>query len=450
VPPSYFEDVLKEMGLQDCKSLTSLGSVTADMRTSGKEKLNAGRHTQYRRCVGRLLWAINERPDLAFCIKELERDVASPTSASWANLKKLCRYLRGITTAVLELGGTKAAEARGALPATVNEGLVVFTRSTSGGVTLCNGWLISTWSRTQATVSLSSCEAEFVAISQGLVEGKAVQSLAKELGAEMPLTICTDSSSARALSMRRGFGRLKHLEVRSLWVQQEFKEKSFELVKVPTALNLADLLTKAVSPKVLWCLSELLRLQLEGEDATEAAEVVVRLLELNALEQYQPPACGQCHAPALLEVTHGGQVYWRCQRCRRTQSWQAYMRGWAAWTADGAARHEADGADDQRPVPPTTRRVRETTTRRTGTTMTNVVVNAAGDDRRGRASLGPAVGGATAVGGAQRQSLPTQRQLDYVATLALQRGLCVADVLSAAGAKAEASALIDQLRVPPR
>ncbi|CAE8611618.1 unnamed protein product [Polarella glacialis] len=458
VPPSYFEDVLKEMGLQDCKSLTSLGSVTADMRTSGKERLNAGRHTQYRRCVGRLLWAINERPDLAFCVKELARDVASPTTASWANLKKLCRYLRGTTTAVLELGGTKAAEARGALPATVNEGLVVFTdsnwaaRSTSGGVALCNGWLISTWSRTQTTVALSSCEAEFVAISQGLVEGKAVQSLAKELGTEMPLTICTDSSSARALSMRRGFGRLKHLEVRNLWVQQEFKEKSFELVKVPTALNLSDLLTKAVNPKVLWCPSELLGLQLEGEEAAEAAEVVVHLLELNALEQYQPPACGQCHAPALLEVTHGGQVYWRCQRCRRTQTWHAYMRGWTAWAADGATRPEADEpgrADDQRPVPPATRRARETTTRRTATTTTNVIVNATTDGRQGRAPLGPAVGGANAVGSEQRQSQPTQRQLDWIATLALQRGFVVADVLSAASTKAEASALIDQLRAPP-
>ncbi|CAE8682082.1 unnamed protein product [Polarella glacialis] len=445
------------MGLQDCKSLTSLGSVTADMRKSGKERLNAGRHTQYRRCVGRLLWAINERPDLAFCVKELARDVASPTTASWANLKKLCRYLRGTTTAVLELGGTKAAEARGALPATVNEGLVVFTdsnwaaRSTSGGVALCNGWLISTWSRTQTTVALSSCEAEFVAISQGLVEGKAVQSLAKELGTEMPLTICTDSSSARALSMRRGFGRLKHLEVRSLWVQQEFKEKSFELVKVPTALNLSDLLTKAVSPKVLWCLSELLGLQLEGEEAAEAAEVVVHLLELNALEQYQPPACGQCHAPALLEVTHGGQVYWRCQRCRCTQTWHAYMRGWTAWTADEATRPEADepGMAEKPLFPPTARQARGTTTRRTATTTTNVVVNATTDGRQRRASLGPAVGGANAVGSVQRQSQPTQRQLDWIATLALQRGLCVADVLSAASTKAEASALIDQLRAPP-
>ncbi|CAE8615096.1 unnamed protein product [Polarella glacialis] len=445
VPPSYFEDVLKEMGLQDCKSLTSLGSVTADMRTSGKERLNAGRHTQYRRCVGRLLWAINERPDLAFCVKELARDLGQ----LGANLKKLCRYLRGTTTAVLELGGTKAAEARGALPATVNEGLVVFTdsnwaaRSTSGGVALCNGWLISTWSRTQTTVALSSCEAEFVAISQGLVEGKAVQSLAKELGTEMPLTICTDSSSARALSMRRGFGRLKHLEVRSLWVQQEFKEKSFELVKVPTALNLSDLLTKAVNPKVLWCLSELLGLQLEGEEAAEAAEVVVHLLELNALEQYQPPACGQCHAPALLEVTHGGQVYWRCQRCRRTQTWHAYMRGWTAWTTDGAARPDAgaDAHDDeQQPIPPARRRAAATTA-----THVHVHVTGAGAATGSRAPLGPQLDSDSREP-MQQQSLATRRQVDHLAGLCHRRGIAEDTVLRPGLTKAQASAWIDQLR----
>ena len=80
-------------------------------------------------------------------------------------------------------------------------------------------------------------------------------------------------------------------------------------------------------------------------------------------------------------------------------------------------------------------------------TTTNVVINATTNERRGRAPLGPAVGGATAVGSA-RQSLPSQRQLDYLAMLALQRGLCVPDILSDARTKAEASSLIDILRAP--
>ncbi|CAE8647524.1 unnamed protein product [Polarella glacialis] len=70
------------------------------------------------------------------------------------------------------------------------------------------------------------------------------------------------------------------------------------------------------------------------------------------------------------------------------------------------------------------------------------------EDRR--APLGPMVGGAAAAGAAQRQSVPTQPQLDWIATLALQRGLNPEDVLAAARTKAEASALIDQLRAPPR
>ena len=46
---------------------------------------------------------------------------------------------------------------------------------------------------------------------------------------------------------RQGCGRLKHLEVKWLWVQEKVSEKALRLRKHPTETNIADLATKYLS-----------------------------------------------------------------------------------------------------------------------------------------------------------------------------------------------------------
>ena len=286
IPPAYVETLLREIGLDQARSLSSPGAVTAEMREDGGEELSSERGSQYRRIVGKLMWMLPERPDLAYCTKELARNLAKPRASDWAKLKKLCRYLRGTSNAVLSLGGDNEPSNQLEVFSDSDWATGESRRSTSGGAILSGGWLLNSWSRTQPTVALSSCEAEFMAISTSLVEAKAVQSLARELGSELEISLNTDSSSAKALAMRRGFGRLKHMAVKQPWVQQEFREKGFKLNKVPTASNPADVLTKPVTPKVLWALAESLGLQLHGVEMPDGGGVVA---ELCGLEQHKPP-----------------------------------------------------------------------------------------------------------------------------------------------------------------
>ena len=49
---------------------------------------------------------------------------------------------------------------------------------------LADDVILASWSRTQQSVSLSSCEAEYYAIVTGYVEAKFVQSVLEELGRE--------------------------------------------------------------------------------------------------------------------------------------------------------------------------------------------------------------------------------------------------------------------------
>ena len=123
-------------------------------------------------------------------------------------------------------------------------------KSTPGGVIMWGSHCIKTWGSSQGAVALSSAEAEFYAMIEGVIKVKGVASVAEEVGfeiASMVVELGTDSSAAKSFVARQGLGRMKHLEVRDLWLQQEVKEGKVKVVKIPGTKNAADLMTKILS-----------------------------------------------------------------------------------------------------------------------------------------------------------------------------------------------------------
>ncbi len=80
---------------------------------------------------------------------------------------------------------------------------------------------IKSWSSTQGAVALSSAEAEFYAMIEAVIRGKGI--LMQEIGfvATERIQLFTDSSAAKSFVSRTGLGRMKHLEIRDLWLQGE-------------------------------------------------------------------------------------------------------------------------------------------------------------------------------------------------------------------------------------
>ena len=62
---------------------------------------------------------------------------------------------------------------------------------------------IKHWSSTQASVTLSSGEAEFNGVIRGAGQGLGYQALLKDLGVEIPLRVWTDSSAAIGICTRQ-------------------------------------------------------------------------------------------------------------------------------------------------------------------------------------------------------------------------------------------------------
>ena len=116
-------------------------------------------------------------------------------------------------------------------------------RSTSGGVVM-NGWhTISWWCKLQSTIALSSCEAELNASVKGASEGLNAQGIAQDFGDDPNLELKTDASAARGVIMRQGVGKIRHLHIKQLWLQERVREGDLVVTKIPRSDNLSDALT---------------------------------------------------------------------------------------------------------------------------------------------------------------------------------------------------------------
>ena len=66
----------------------------------------------------------------------------------------------------------------------------------------------------------------------------------REFGVSCEVMVHVDASAAIGIAQRKGLGKIRHLDVQSLWVQDASRQRRFEVVKVPGADNPSDLMTK--------------------------------------------------------------------------------------------------------------------------------------------------------------------------------------------------------------
>ena len=76
----------------------------------------------------------------------------------------------------------------------------------------------------------------------------------------------TDSSAAKSFVSRKGLGKMKHLEIRDLWLQREVALGKVGVNKVDGTKNPADLMTKYLRKEEIESRLELMGLRIDWED----------------------------------------------------------------------------------------------------------------------------------------------------------------------------------------
>ena len=225
----HVQNILEAMGMQDCKP-----SVTPHLdeeRPSESKPLDRSMTTLYRSCVGSAIYLSGAEYDLA-------------------RLKRLCRYLKGTA----DLGVMMKHEGKKFEKHTVV--LKGFSdtdwasdktdrKSTACGIITFDDVPVASMVRKQSLVALSSGEAEFYGINMVATETYLLKQLLEWLGYRVVWQVLTDPSSAKSMCQRLGVGRVRHLDVRSLWVQWACKTHGLKIVKIPGESNPADIGTKS-------------------------------------------------------------------------------------------------------------------------------------------------------------------------------------------------------------
>ena len=111
--------------------------------------------------------------------------------------------------------------------------------------------ILKWWSKTQPAIALSSGEAELAAIVKSTSEGLGMVAAMSEWGIDVDLVVKSDAVAAIGMVKRQGLGRIRHLAVADLWIQQKAREGVVNYKKLEGSKNTSDILTKPVEAEVL-------------------------------------------------------------------------------------------------------------------------------------------------------------------------------------------------------
>ncbi|KAM1528050.1 hypothetical protein ACFX1Z_017449 [Malus domestica] len=242
----YIVDLLKKTDMTDAKpAVTPCLPYNRLLKDDGQPFNNPG---LYRSVVGALQYLVFTRPDIAFSVHQVSQFMQAPMLSHFTAVKRILRYLKGslskgITYSKGELLLKAFSDADWA-------GDPNDRRSTTGLVVFLGNNPISWSSKKQQTVSRSSTEAEYRAMSTTTAELDWIQQLLAFLQiqpSDPPVLFC-DNMSAIALSFNPvNHQRTKHIEVDVHFVRERVASKKLQVQFVSSSEQFADIFTKGLS-----------------------------------------------------------------------------------------------------------------------------------------------------------------------------------------------------------
>ena len=246
----YIDDILKRFGMNDCKAVMCPTDISSRLVPSdAATKVDA----PFREAVGALMHLMTAtRPDIAYAVGYVSRFMENPQQEHWIAVKRIFRYLQGTKEHGIRYQPSDEINFRGYSDADW-AGDHFDRKSTSGYAFVLLGGPISWGSKKQSSVSLSTSEAEYIALSLAIQEGKWIHRLlceilkaANESGPE--LVILEDNQSCIKMTKNPvNHGRAKHIDIKYHHIRDEVKRGEVKLEYCETSAMLADIMTKGLS-----------------------------------------------------------------------------------------------------------------------------------------------------------------------------------------------------------
>src|SRR6185437_1047209 len=217
----YICDKLKLFNMQECKSQNTPEEITKLVKCEENELLDDELITVYRGIVGSLIYAtIPTRPDITHAVNMLSRFMTRPGNNHLNAGKRILRYLHGTSEYGLQYNRNRNEDGKITISAYSDSewgGDLEDRKSTTGYVVFINDNLVSWNTKKQATVALSTAEAELMAAAEVIKEVLWMKYILNELMYEvsLPIKIFIDNQSTiRIIQNDIEHDRTKHIDIK--------------------------------------------------------------------------------------------------------------------------------------------------------------------------------------------------------------------------------------------
>jgi hypothetical protein len=212
--------------------------------------------SRYRSAVGMLLYLTKySRPDLCNVVRELAKCMDKATKGTYLEMLRVVKFVIDTRNFCLRI----RPEFKGK-----NWSLRVFcdsdwagdseTRISITGFILYLMNVPVCWrSKAQKGVTLSSTEAEYVAMSEAVKEIKFIYYLLRDIGIEvdLPILVKTDNVGAMFMAQNASSGvRTRHVDTRYHFVRENLEDGMIKIEFVKSVDNESDIFTKNVTQEI--------------------------------------------------------------------------------------------------------------------------------------------------------------------------------------------------------
>ena len=208
------------------------------------EPLSADEASKYRVLVARLKYLAPDRPDIAFSVKALARQMAAPIAGDWLRFQRLGRYMKGRPRMQQVYEWQEAQRIIKTFSDADWAGCKGTRTSTTGVCVTIGSHTFTGWSKTQTLTALSSAESELYAALKGSAETLGIMSMMADLGYIFQAEVWGDASAALGIIHRNGLGETRHIDTSLLWIQETAATQRLKYEKVLGKDNRADPYTK--------------------------------------------------------------------------------------------------------------------------------------------------------------------------------------------------------------
>ena len=249
---TFIEKLLKKFKLQECNPVQTPCVTNESEKKSIKRKRYGFDESDlneipFRQAVGSLLYlASGTRPDLTFVVNKISRKQSNYTWDDWFEIKRIFRYLAGTKNL-----GLKFESKTNKIECFVDAFLGTNDeqgKSTSGLFLTLFGDPIYWRTKKQSHVSLSTMEAEYIAMSLGAKELASLREMCKRIIKldEIPV-LYEDNTSAIKVAKSEDSQSLKHVvNLCYHYIRYEVAHKNLIIKWIRSEDQLADVFTKAL------------------------------------------------------------------------------------------------------------------------------------------------------------------------------------------------------------